>query len=44
MAARGEEGIVSLLQVFREEMRIGMALMGINRVGELSADLLESVA
>jgi L-lactate dehydrogenase (cytochrome) len=40
-AAAGEKGIVDLLGVFREEIRVAMALMGVNRIDEITADLLE---
>jgi isopentenyl diphosphate isomerase/L-lactate dehydrogenase-like FMN-dependent dehydrogenase len=30
-----------LLGVFQEEIRVAMALMGVNRIDELSPDLLE---
>lgn len=41
MAARGEQGVAELLQVFRNQMRIAMALMGGNRIEELNPDLVE---
>ncbi len=40
-AAAGEKGIVDLLGVFQEEIRVAMALMGVNRIDEITADLLE---
>lgn len=41
-AGAGEKGLTQLLGVFREEIRVAMALMGVNRIDELNADLLES--
>jgi L-lactate dehydrogenase (cytochrome) len=41
MAARGERGVSDLLTVFRSEMAVTMALMGVNRVSEISSELLD---
>lgn len=41
MAAAGERGVVNLLQVFEKEIRIAMALMGVNRIEEITPDLVE---
>ncbi len=41
MAARGERGLVDLLEVFRQDTAIAMALMGVTRVSEISRDLIE---
>lgn len=41
-AGAGEKGLSDLLGVFREEIRVAMALMGVNRIDELNPDLLES--
>ena len=41
LAARGEQGVVDLLRVMREEISNSMALMGVRRISELSPDLLE---
>jgi len=40
-AGAGEKGLSDLLGVFQEEIRVAMALMGVNRIDELSPDLLE---
>jgi len=40
-AGAGEKGIADLLGVFQEEIRVAMALMGVNRIEEITADLLE---
>jgi L-lactate dehydrogenase (cytochrome) len=40
-AGAGERGLSDLLGVFQEEIRVAMALMGVNRIDELSPDLLE---
>jgi L-lactate dehydrogenase (cytochrome) len=42
VAGAGEAGLAHLLGVFQEEIRVALALMGVNRVEELSPDLLES--
>ena len=42
VAARGGAGVLALLQNFRREMAVAMALMGVNRVEELGPDCLES--
>ncbi|HEB88438.1 MAG TPA: L-lactate dehydrogenase [Deltaproteobacteria bacterium] len=42
VAARGEDGVVSLLDVFQKEIATAMALMGVTRVGDVTRDLLES--
>jgi L-lactate dehydrogenase (cytochrome) len=41
-AARGEQGLVDLLQVFRKEIEVAMALTGACSIAELSTELLES--
>ena len=41
VAARGEQGLVDLLAVFQQEIKTAMALMGINRIDEITSDLLE---
>jgi L-lactate dehydrogenase (cytochrome) len=41
MAARGEQGLQDYLSVLRQEIAATMALMGINRIDELNAELLE---
>lgn len=42
MAARGEQGIVDLLNVFKQEIEVALALMGISSIDGLSEDLIES--
>tara|TARA_R110002110_G_scaffold415860_1_gene658754 strand:+ start:84123 stop:85280 length:1158 start_codon:yes stop_codon:yes gene_type:complete len=42
MAARGETGVVDLLTLFQREIATAMALMGVNRIDEINADLIES--
>ncbi|MBT8047633.1 MAG: L-lactate dehydrogenase [Xanthomonadales bacterium] len=42
VAGAGEEGLTRLLGVFQEEIRVAMALMGVNKIDELTPDLLES--
>lgn len=41
IASRGEEGLVSLLELFRKEIAVAMALMGIREIGEFSTELVE---
>jgi L-lactate dehydrogenase (cytochrome) len=41
-AGAGEKGLADLLGVFQQEIRVAMALMGVNRVDELTPDLLEA--
>lgn len=40
LAARGEAGIVQLLDIFEKEMRIAMALTGVRTVGAINRSLL----
>lgn len=42
MAARGEQGVFDMLDVFRREIATAMALAGVNRVDQLNAELIES--
>lgn len=42
MAARGEQGVVDLLEVIQLEMANTMALMGVNRLDELRPEMLET--
>jgi L-lactate dehydrogenase (cytochrome) len=41
MAAAGERGVADLLRVFQREIHIAMALMGVNRIEEITADAVE---
>ncbi len=41
VAARGEQGVADLLSVFQKEMSVAMALMGVNRIEQLTPDLIE---
>ncbi len=41
VAARGEAGLVDLLEVFRKEIAVAMALMGAATIAELNPDLVE---
>ena len=41
VAGRGEQGLINLLGVFKQEIAVAMALMGINQVKDISADLIE---
>jgi L-lactate dehydrogenase (cytochrome) len=42
MAAHGEQGVVDLLEMINKEMEIAMALMGVNRVDEITGELLDN--
>ena len=42
LAARGEQGVVDLLEVLRLEMANTMALMGVNRLQDLKPGMLET--
>ena len=39
-AGAGEQGLTDLLGVFQQEISVAMALMGVNRIDELTADLV----
>ena len=41
IAGRGEQGLTDLLGVFQQEIAVAMALMGVNRIEEITADLIE---
>ena len=41
VAARGEQGLTDLLGVFQQEIAAAMALMGVNRITEITPDLIE---
>ena len=43
LAARGEAGLVDLLDLFQREIVTAMALMGVKTIGEINADLIETV-
>lgn len=40
VAGRGERGLTDLLSVFRQEIAVGMALMGVKRIEDITEDLL----
>lgn len=42
MAAGGEQGVVDLLEMINKEVEIAMALMGVNRIDEITGELLDS--
>jgi L-lactate dehydrogenase (cytochrome) len=42
LAARGEQGVFDMLDIFRREIATAMALAGVSRVDQLSAELIES--
>jgi L-lactate dehydrogenase (cytochrome) len=41
MSARGETGLANLLEVFRREIEMSMALMGLTRIDQIDRDLIE---
>jgi len=41
MAACGERGLVDLLKVFEQEIHVAMALMGVNRIADLTPDMVD---
>jgi L-lactate dehydrogenase (cytochrome) len=41
LAARGEAGVIDYLETLRRDIATSMALMGVNRIDEITADLLE---
>ncbi len=41
VAARGENGVRSIIESMKQELRVTMALLGVNRVGDLTRDVLE---
>jgi len=40
VAGRGENGLVDMLRVFQQEVAVGMALMGVKRIVDITADLV----
>ncbi len=41
IAGRGEQGLIDLLKVFQKEIAVAMALMGVERIEDISTDLVE---
>jgi len=41
MAARGEDGITDLLDLFQQEIAVAMALIGVNRIEDISTEHIE---
>ena len=41
MAAKQQAGVTELLTRFQQEIEVAMALMGVNRIAELNADLID---
>jgi len=44
VAARGERGLRELLSVIQQEIAVAMALMGVNRIAEITQDLISKEA
>jgi len=42
LAARGEQGLVSYLNVLQREIAVTLALMGVNRVADLTSELIQT--
>jgi L-lactate dehydrogenase (cytochrome) len=43
MAARGEQGLKDYLRVLQQEIAVSMALIGVNRIDEITPELIEAV-
>jgi L-lactate dehydrogenase (cytochrome) len=41
IAGRGEQGLIDLLEVFRREIVVAMALMGVRNLSELNSELID---
>lgn len=41
IAGCGEQGLVRLLDVFKQEIAVAMALMGVKRIEDINADLID---
>jgi len=41
LAARGEEGLQDQLTIFQKEISVAMALMGVNKIEDISADMID---
>lgn len=41
LAARGEEGVGDLLELFKQEIAVAMALIGVNRIEDIKGDHIE---
>jgi L-lactate dehydrogenase (cytochrome) len=41
IASRGEQGLIDLLDVYRQEIKVAMALMGVSRISDLSPELVD---
>ncbi|MFC1796164.1 L-lactate dehydrogenase [Pseudomonadota bacterium] len=42
IAGRGEQGLIDLLEVFQQEIKTAMALMGVRNLSELNPELIDS--
>lgn len=43
LASRGQQGVEQVLQLFEQEMRTAMVLMGVNQLNELNIDLIDKL-
>lgn len=41
LAARGESGLIDLLNVYQREIAVAMALMGVNKISDITSDMIE---
>ena len=41
MAGRGQQGLTDLLGVFQQEIAVAMTLMGVNRIADITPDMIE---
>jgi L-lactate dehydrogenase (cytochrome) len=42
VAAKGEAGVVSVLETMKRELRTSMALIGASRIGDINRAVIES--
>ncbi len=44
LAAQGQQGVRDMLAIMRQELRVAMALSGVNRIGEIGRDAIDEAA
>jgi len=40
LAVRGESGVADMLNIVKKEMQVAMALTGVNRISEITEEIL----
>jgi L-lactate dehydrogenase (cytochrome) len=40
-AGAGQQGLVDLLETFRRELQVAMALAGVSRIGEVGSEIID---